>query len=313
MKKVQANVRSFRVTDDVMARFKEIQDDLRLTQDSALKMLVDAYELENAKNILHDRKIEISNFQNKASELVAAFLHSLQLNQDAESRIRSEVEIQMKTKDEAISEYQKQLSEERVRNAVLKGFEEDLRRSEENVQILTKKLSEANSEAQEARILHEKQIADKEKISNMLAEKLTAAEEKAEGYDSLMAEYMKIGEDLKASREDLKEQKREEALNLERAENTAEKEKEAASAALREFYIKKIENLTESYQKDKKEREDIISNLKDEIQSVLLQSEKDLRSLEKENAGEIRKLESEKGVMREEIASLKEKLLRKDD
>ena len=77
IKREQPSVRSFRVTDDVMTRFREIQEDLKLTQDGALKMLVDAYELENAKNAIPDRETEISNFQTKASELVEAFILSL--------------------------------------------------------------------------------------------------------------------------------------------------------------------------------------------------------------------------------------------
>ena len=91
VKKEQASVRSFRITNDVMGRFKELQDEMNLTQDGALKMLVDAYEMEQAKNAIPDRETEICNFQMKGSRFGEAFLHSLQLNQDAEARIRSEV------------------------------------------------------------------------------------------------------------------------------------------------------------------------------------------------------------------------------
>ena len=82
-KKEQATVRSLRITDDVMALFKQIQSETGYTQDGVLKMLINSFQLEKARSILPDREVEISNFQNKLNEILDAYVHSLQLNLDS--------------------------------------------------------------------------------------------------------------------------------------------------------------------------------------------------------------------------------------
>ena len=90
IKKEKAEVKSFRVTDEVVAKLKELQSPGCPTTDSVLRMLINTYELELAKEVIPERKTEITNFQMKARGLVEAYLHSVELNQDAEARIRLE-------------------------------------------------------------------------------------------------------------------------------------------------------------------------------------------------------------------------------
>ena len=87
VKKERSKERTLRITDEVMARFNNIKKEMQWTQDTALGMLINAYELEQAKEIIPDREAEIKNFQIKVQELVSAFTHSRQLNMDAEDRV----------------------------------------------------------------------------------------------------------------------------------------------------------------------------------------------------------------------------------
>lgn len=290
IKKEQASVRSFRVTDDVMSRFKSLQDEMGLTQDRALKMLVEAYELEQAKNAIPDRETEIANFQQKASELVEAFLHSLQLNQDAEARIRGEVDLQLRSKDETIAEYQQRLQQERAIIEALEARQGELEEAAAEVDVLKKDLAKAHQEAQEAKSKHEKQLSDKDSIATMLTEKLAAAEQKAKGYDELRSQFDALAADLKASQETVKEQKREFELQAERAARSAEKAQEAAVAAV------------------KAEMNQTITSLRGELQTVQIEAERQLRASEKEAAAEIRSLEKDNASLREQMAQLRAEL-----
>ena len=278
IRKEQANVRSFRVTDEVMGRFKDLQDEMHLTQDGALKMLVDAYEFEQAKNAIPDRETEISNFQAKANELVDAFLHSLQLNQDAESRIRSEVAMQMEAKDRAIADYQIALQKEKEKTADYFNVKEELQKAMFETTKLAVSLEKKDKAFLEAEESFHAQLSDKESIISMLTEKLQAASQKAEAYDSFISEKKALSEQVSVLQEELKEQKR-----------VCERQMEASISAA------------------KAEKEQIIADLREKLQSAQLEAERQLRVVEKEYSAEIRKLEKENGMLREELAGLRGK------
>ena len=278
IKKEQATVRSFRVTEEVMVRFKALQEEMQLTQDSALKMLVDAYEFEQAKNAIPDRETEISNFQAKANELVDAFLHSLQLNQDAESRIRSEVAMQMQAKDNTIADYQAALQKEKEKTADYYNVKEELQKAMFETTKLTVTLEKKDKALLETEENFHAQLSDKESIISMLTEKLQAASQKAEAYDSFISEKNALSEQVSALQEELKEQRRSSERQLETSISAA-----------------------------KAEKEQIIADLREKLQNAQLEAERLLRSGEKEYSSEIRKLEKENGMLREELAGLRGK------
>lgn len=278
IRKEQATVRSFRVTEEVMGRFKALQEEMQLTQDSALKMLVDAYEFEQAKNAIPDRETEISNFQAKANELVDAFLHSLQLNQDAESRIRSEVAMQMQAKDNTIADYQAALQKEKEKTADYYNVKEELQKAMFETTKLTVTLEKKDKALLETEENFHAQLSDKESIISMLTEKLQAASQKAEAYDSFISEKNALSEQVSALQEELKEQRRSSERQLETSISAA-----------------------------KAEKEQIIADLREKLQNAQLEAERLLRSVEKEYSSEIRKLEKENGMLREELAGLRGK------
>lgn len=294
IKKTTANVRSFRVTDDVMSRFKEIQDELGLTHDGALKMLVDSYELDQAKNAIPDRETEISNFQMKANELVEAFIFSLQLNQDAEARIRAEIALQMQSKDEAIANYQEQLKTAQNSLNELAGLEQQLLDTQINKAGVEREFA-AFKEAQELLVKqHEKQLSDKDSIVSMLTDKLNAAEQKAEGYDELQKgrdellvelqeERQRSKDTQNALNDKIKDLQHKHELNLERALRTTEK---AQEETIREIKDKCSEEVQKA-------------------QNALLEATKEAQKTEREQALEIRNLEHQLAAAQQELAILK--------
>lgn len=208
--KQQANVRSFRITDDVMSRFKEIQEAAHMTQDSALKMLVEVYELENAKNAIPERGTEIANFQLKANELVEAFLYSLQLNQDAEARARAEVSEQLKSKDRTILDLQKELDALKENTEHIRHAHEQLK---ETAASASTALRDAGNEIQKLReTLKDKQTiidtltGEKFKLELSIAKcanaEIALAKEK-EKVDDLQAKVSELSEKLSIANKEL--------------------------------------------------------------------------------------------------------------
>lgn len=289
IKKEQASVRSFRVTDDVMARFNAVKDDLKLNQDAALAMLINAYELEQAKEVLPDRETEIANFQMKARELVDAFLFSLQLNADAEDRIRGEVALKIESLEKTITEYQQKLEQERQKISAMEQEKAELEAAIAELAVLREQLAKAIQAQADAKSQHEKQMKDKEEIVSMLQDKLAEAEKKAAGYDPLKAERDALVADLSATKEAQKEQQRDSELQAERAARAAEKAQEAAVVAV------------------KAEAEERIGALREQLQQAQIDAERQLRAADKESAAEIRKLEQENARLRELVASLQAK------
>lgn len=289
IKKEQSSVRSFRVTDDVMARFNAVKDDLKLNQDAALAMLINAYELERAKEVLPDRETEIANFQMKARELVDAFIFSLQLNADAEDRVRGEVVLKIETLERVIVDYQQKLEQAKQKIGVLEADKAQLEASITELDQLRLEMSKAMQDQEAMKISYEKQMKDKEEINAMLQEKLAEAEKKAAGYDPLKAERDALAADLSAAKDALTEQQRDSEIQAERAARAAEKAKEAAVA----------------YVKD--EAEEKVTVLREKLQQAQIDAVRQLRAADKESTAEIRKLEQENARLRELVASLQAK------
>lgn len=271
VKKEQASVRSFRITNDVMGRFKELQDEMNLTQDGALKMLVDAYEMEQAKNAIPDRETEISNFQMKANELVEAFLHSLQLNQDAEARIRSEVALQLESKDKVIADLQKQLDETKEMLTASETVALEAQNVIDTLDRVVKETRESESKALAS-------LKDKEEINSMLAGKIKDAEQQLADYPELKKKLDTVNAELNNAVQAIKDNQKDTAIAAERA--AADKARAVAS----------VERDLEKAHKDEMQR--LYDKIED-LQEERFELKDKFRSLESENE-RLRKLVNDK-------------------
>lgn len=262
-KKEQAAPRSFRITDEVLAKFREIQEEWDLTQDGVLKMLVEAYELEKAKNMIPDRETEIANFQAKANELVDAFLFSLQINQDAEARIRNEVALQLQSKDETIMDLQEKVKAHRelATTANSAWMEAENKRKQAEID-----LQEAQDFAKQA----EANVKDKAAIVDLLNGKLAEAERKVEEYPVLQALTAELTAKIAGLEQTLKDNQREAEIARERAENAVRDKMINAMTDLEKVKDKQIGELEVELsraQTSAAEKADRIADLKIEHES----------------------------------------------
>ena len=109
----EVKVRSFRISDSVTERFKAFCSDFD-NQNVALDSLITAYEVQNAKAVLADRKTEISDYDMHIQAIQGAFLRSLELNENAEQRVQT-TDKQLKAMQKEVSESNQALQNEKKR------------------------------------------------------------------------------------------------------------------------------------------------------------------------------------------------------
>lgn len=276
---------NFRIDTDSADAFRAYCEANGLNQAQGFDALITAMELNEARAAIPERDTEIANFQAKANELVEAFLHSLQLNQDAETRIRAEFQRQLDLKDKTIENYQKQIAEEQEKAAALTETQMQLMQLQVEAAEIRAKLTAKEEEIALLNETHIKQLSDKDSINTMLTEKLAAAEANAAGYADLKMAHDALADDLKAAKADLVEQQRNHEMAAERAAMAAEK---AKNDAVREA---------------EKEADKAVKA----AQSDYIAAQKDLRNMEVSKA-ELReklvKLEAENAALREKVAAI---------
>lgn len=104
-----AKVRSMRISDPVIDQFKEISKSLNMNQDSALKELMDTYELAQQRLVLSNKEDDIDRFHKYLKSLSTMFMSSLQENSDMKNLIRQEFERELQLKDSLLAEKQEEL------------------------------------------------------------------------------------------------------------------------------------------------------------------------------------------------------------
>ena len=231
IKKEKAEVKSFRVTDEVVAKLKELQGPGCPTTDAVLKMLISTYELEMAKEVIPERKTEISNFQMKAKEMVDAFLFSVQLNEDAEKRIRAEFADRLETQTKTIANYQEQIE-------VLKGEKKALAEAAAEAKGLQADLDAVTEQARHDRNDAADRLAEKDRLISALDGEVLKYKTQAEGYDDLKADRDSLGERLREANSTIKDLQKDHQMEMERAGMAAQQaQREAvaeATATIRE-------------------------------------------------------------------------------
>ena len=221
-------VRSFRISEEVSEKLKHISENFD-NQNAALESLIAAYEVQSAKAVLTERQTDISDYDAHLQAIQSAFLHSLEINENAERRIRAEFQSLLTSKDETIIMLQQQLDAAKA----------SLDQAEHTVQEVTVRAEQEAQTASEHIAEYIKQAENAEAAKN-------AAERNAEGVETARTEAARkeihdilhdTKEQLSESRTDALEAKgREKALSEEvkKLEQELADQKQRADSAERE-------------------------------------------------------------------------------
>ncbi len=164
----ELKVKSFRADDETFEKFKGLAAEEFGNQGQCLAALINLYETEKSKLVLGDRKVEVETFQSHLNRLGELFLASMQLNQDAELRVRAEFEKLLVSKDKSIADLQAKMADQA---AVAKRLEEESKQARhEYYEIYDKSVQlekqVARQDAEYAAALSDKDNLNRVLISN---------------------------------------------------------------------------------------------------------------------------------------------------
>ena len=201
----EVKVRSFRISDSVAEKFKAFCGEFD-SQNAALDSLITTYEMQNAKSVLMDRKTEITEFDTHIQAIQSAFLRSLELNENAEQRVKTEFNSLLSSKDETIMQLQAEKAKAMEQTEQYKtSYDKVVQDTDKQLKAMQEKVSE-NSQA----LQNEKERADTEQ----------KAREQAETISAMLSSQIK---ELQEQLAQLKAQNAELSNRAEQAETTSSK------------------------------------------------------------------------------------------
>ena len=176
----ELKVKSFRVGEDTFEKFKKIAGDEFGNQGQCLEALINLYETETSKVAIVERKLEIESFQDYLNKINTLFLTSLQLNQDAEGRIRDEFARQLNSKDKSIQSLQEKNNE--------------LKEGNENFTLVIKELDNKSKDLNNLNGILSKDKSTLEELVSKNDEILSKNKDEIAAMASLVNEYKKYKE-----------------------------------------------------------------------------------------------------------------------
>ena len=165
----ELKTRSFRVSEEVSTKLKELCENFD-NQNSALSALLNAYEVQNAKATLTDRQTDIADYDTHIQAIQSAFLRSLELNENAEKRIKTEFINLLNSKDQTIVQLQteKAQADEQVEK-YKSAYGNLITSTEEKIKTMQTQVSESEKTLQS-----EKERANTEQKAREQAETISA-------------------------------------------------------------------------------------------------------------------------------------------
>ena len=188
----ELKVKSFRADDETFEKFKGLAAEEFGNQGQCLAALINLYEIEKSKLVLGDRKIEVETFQTHLNRLGELFLASMQLNQDAEIRVRGDFERLLVSKDKIISDLQTKVAEQ---SSAAQRLEESANQTRHDYYALSDKNRELEKQVAQQETEFASTLTDKDNLNKVL---ISSSEERKEEIDSLKAALSAVQAQLKA-------------------------------------------------------------------------------------------------------------------
>lgn len=240
----QVKVKSFRIDDETSEKFKEIANKIGGNQQETLSKLIQAFEFQQGKTILVDRKPDIDKFERYTSALVNMYMQSLEDNQNITETVQVTFDSSLRSKDIIIQELQEKIAKEKQSK---NEFNLKMIKAIEDKDLLSEQLDNANNEISRLQDL----LNEKEKLNiaisestNTLKEKLASAQASINSVNDLKNQLSIEQENNKNLSIELEEAEH----KLQRAEEQAQLTLEKSLLELKKDYEKQIEEITQKYQ-----------------------------------------------------------------
>lgn len=281
--------RSIRADEVTYEKFKMIAAESFGNQGQCLASLISLYEMEQGKAVITDRKTEIENFQSHMNTLAEMFVSSLQLNQDAEIRVRSNYEALLNSKDMIIADVQDQItnvkSEHKINLDKVNKSVEEVAQLKKSLNTLSEEYNTKQAEWKE--ILYDKnllitaledrefknknKITELEEIENKYNDKLEEIERLNRINDEYLNEKIKLGSELKDKNTEISNLKNTHAFEVEMLELRKDKELQQELKLVQDKYFQQLQGMTDKLEQSRleiRELEKIISEQKEQYNEV---------------------------------------------
>lgn len=200
----EMKTRSVRATEDTFEKLKEIVEQSEFNnQGEALTALISLWENEQAKNMLPDRKTEIENFQALTQRINDSFINSLQLNIEAEDRIRMEFAGTLKSNETTINLLQEQKADSIEKVKRLEAEMDLLQKTNNELRI---SLDAAKATLDSTKVEYDKSLDDKDSLNRVLTTNAAKDQDKIKELSEKLAagkDYEKL---LQETNDKLKQQ-----------------------------------------------------------------------------------------------------------
>jgi DNA repair exonuclease SbcCD ATPase subunit len=293
-------VRSIRADSDTYEKFKKLSEEFD-GQGRCLAELIHMYEINQARNVLIERQVEIDDFQTHIEKLRETYLYSLRLNADAEDRIREAFKVQLNSKDETIlslQETNKKLNADlEIKSSLLSTTLSENREHTSKNSKLEKEIERTSEE-------YNKKIKEKDDLNAVLMSERQGKEARIQEMEKELADLRGELVNLEVLREEVK---------------IKDKELSDKETEYRNELMKQKESHQEELKKAWNEYKHLMNSDREKFSKELEMKNEDLREMKeelKDNRKKMRAKEDEiEGIMKEygeKIQKLTEKLNRQN-
>lgn len=242
---VQMKTRSIRASEEVLNKFKEISESFD-NQSECLNQLIATYEISTAKQEIKGLSTDIADYQSHITAIQNAFLHILEINSNAEIRIKQDFEMLLKSKDTTISDLQEKIDKYKDIETELKEKNTELEKSFDNLISKNQSLYSEISLLKNEIAVKDEAISDKSVIIENLNIKISE-------YDGLLEKNKEVNNTIA----EMKKHKQ----DIELLKKQHELDKKQIEFEIKQQMQDKILSLTEK----NSELQEIIFNLKEEL------------------------------------------------
>ena len=230
---------SVRADQEVIDKYSEIAEAAGLKKSELLPVLLASYAQEQAKAALPGRGTEIDHVESLLNQLKDAYLHSLEINANAEARIRQEFAARIENNEQAVASLKAKADA-----AVAKEQE-----AKAALDAVTAERDELKTRAENKDQLEKFNKSLQEQVTDM-REKIEASKAELEAAAELEKQSADLKSNLKAA-EDRAEKSEAEAADLRKKLEDAKVRADADRVELKGRYDEKMDNLRDKLENEK--------------------------------------------------------------
>ena len=227
---------NFRIDQETADAFRKFCEEMGMNQAQGFDHIMQVVETDRAKTIMPERRTEIESFEKALKDIHEGYLYSLEINKNAEDRIREQFISSVKRNEKTIDDLREKIEKLQDQNAAIESLRVE---AEKEADAAKERAFVAASQREAAK----KAAVDQEQINALLTKQLEEATAKLEGYDALRDSEAALKEEVadlkyavKEAETTLSHAKEMYEAKLEEAKKVAEKcaALEASEAALKE-------------------------------------------------------------------------------